>query len=63
MSLTVGRRCQIDTELAFKEKLCSSKTAHKVAVLSQTTSLLPELILTLIHVRQDCEEVLHSDVY
>uniref|UniRef100_A0A3B5KKV4 Translation machinery-associated protein 16 n=1 Tax=Takifugu rubripes TaxID=31033 RepID=A0A3B5KKV4_TAKRU len=26
-------------------------------------SVLPELILMLIHVRLDCEEVLHSDVY
>lgn len=37
MSLTVGRRCQIDTELAFKEKLCSSKTALKMAALPQST--------------------------
>lgn len=37
MSLTVGRRCQIDTELIFKEELCSSKTAHKVSVFPQST--------------------------
>lgn len=36
MSLTVGRRCQIDTELDFF-KNCSSKTSLKMAVFPQST--------------------------
>lgn len=52
MSLTVGRRCQIDTELDFL-KTAVPKPPSGWRYFPGVPSVLPELILMLIHVRLD----------